>query len=264
MKGSGKKSRARILYNKEIAEGYFRLGLDWRAPRVAAGQFVMVKITEGQDPLLRRPFGIYGILNGFRGGIEILYKVVGRGTLLLAGKYAGESVDVLGPLGNGFGEVNPKGDVIIVAGGMGAASLYLLAKRLNRGVFLFGGRTKKDSVLAGDFKKLKCAVKISTEDGTVGVKGVVTDLLKDAVTPASAVYACGPSAMLKVAAKISGGAGAKCLVSLEKAMACGIGVCLGCAVKGRRKETDESNKTYKMVCSEGPVFNSNDIDWEAF
>ncbi len=259
-----------ILYNKEISGGSFCMGISWKASGVRPGQFVMLKASAGHDPLLRRPFGIYNVIGAKPGsalkgqGIEVLYKVVGRGTGILSMRKPGESVDVLGPLGNGFPSISGKNKkIIFVAGGMGFAPLNLLAKTLNKGVFLFGARDKAQSVLAKGLKAVKCRVKISTEDGSAGKKGLVTGLLEEEVSKDSVIYACGPAGMLKAVAKIALDAGAKCHVSLERAMACGMGACLGCAVKSAGGHIEE-NKTYKMVCSDGPVFESLDIDWDRF
>lgn len=259
-----------IIYNKRISAGYYRMALSWNTPLVKPGQFVMLRSTGSLDPLLRRPLGIYNVIgsNGkgaFRGdAIELLYRVVGRGTELLSAKKPGDTVDVLGPLGNGFPVSKAgDGDVIMVAGGMGVVPLYLLAKSLEGGVLLFGCRSKAEAVLTKDFRAIKKKIAISTEDGSVGRQGFVTELLEQELTPRSVVYACGPSGMLKETARLSEQAGARCYVSLERPMACGIGVCLGCAVKAKN-HTAMENRDYRMVCSEGPVFDSRDIDWEAF
>ncbi len=259
-----------ILYNKEVSDGSFCMGISWRAEGVRPGQFVMLKASAGYDPLLRRPLGIYGVIGAKGGfvltgrGIEVLYRVVGRGTRLLSLKRPGECVDVLGPLGNGFPPVSGKGKgIIFVAGGMGLAPLSLVAKTVNRGVFLFGARDKSQAALARGLKGLGCRVRVSTEDGSVGEKGLVTGLLRQEVSKRSVVYACGPAGMLKAVARVASEAGARCRVSLERAMACGMGACLGCAVKSAAGHV-EGNKAYKMVCSDGPVFDSLDIDWEMF
>lgn len=259
----------KILYNREIAPGYFRLGLSWRTPRILPGQFVMLKVSDGLDPLLRRPFGISMVLSpkgktAFCGsGIEVLYRVVGKGTKILSLKEKGEGIDILGPLGNGFPEHGPGKNIIMAAGGMGIAPLYLLAKKLMGGTLLFGARTGSEAVFARGFREFNCRIRVSSEDGSAGKKGLVTDLLAEEALPGSIIYACGPAGMLKAVAGMAGKEGARCYVSLERGMACGIGVCLGCAVRAKTHEEEAGNKTYRMVCSEGPVFNSEDIDWEA-
>lgn len=255
-------SEVKILFNKEMSPGYFLLGLEWRPPAFKPGQFVMLRVSDGLDPLLRRPFGIYKAMAGGT-GVELLYQVVGKGTRILSLKRPGESLGVLGPLGNGFPMPANGARVVMAAGGMGIVPLYPFAHVINDGVLLYGTRGSAEASVAGDFKKLKCRVRHATEDGTLGVKGYVTALLKDELTPGAVVYACGPAAMLKAVAAMSAFHGARCYVSLERSMACGIGVCLGCAVKGR-PHANAGNRLYKMVCSDGPVFDSDDIDWEAF
>jgi len=266
---------AKILYNKEAAPGYFRIGLAWKSPvsGIKAGQFVMLSVDSGGehplrlDPLLRRPLGVYRLIGA---GVELLYQVVGKGTRILSEKTPGEFLSLLGPLGNGF-PAPPKGKkVILVAGGMGIVPLYMFAARRKGATLLYGTRGKAETSVAGGFKRLDLKVKISTQDGSVGKKGLVTELLKDALTgggysPAdSIVYACGPAGMLKAVSLKCHNAGVTCYVSLERAMACGIGVCLGCAVKTRPHREKPDNKVYQMVCSDGPVFDAEDIDWDAF
>jgi dihydroorotate dehydrogenase electron transfer subunit len=148
---------------------------------------------------------------------------------------------------------------------------------------LFGGRSKDDLPGLDDFKKLKIDIKISTQDGSVGKKGLVTELLKSELrTPNSelrTVYACGPKEMLKEVARIAEKADAPCYVSLDNVMVCGIGACLGCAVKSRAQSSElrvqrlkglksplstlHSESYYKMVCKDGPVFDAREIEWEA-
>lgn len=253
-----------ILYNDMLAEGYFRLGLRWKTPEVKAGHFVMLRVSDGFDPLLRRPFGVYRVL-GARGrsskgtGIELLYRVVGRGTAILSGKRPGEALGILGPLGNGF-PLPAKGEkAVMVAGGMGIVPLYMLAQKAG-GTLLFGARTKKEKFLLDGFKGA-VEIKTATEDGSMGKKGFVTALLEKELVPGAVVYACGPVGMLKAASRICSASGVKCFVSLERSMACGIGVCLGCAVRSAEHGGSEM-RNYRMVCSDGPVFDGEEIDWE--
>lgn len=257
-----------ILYNEEVAPGYFRLGLEWKGAEARPGQFVMVRVSDGLDPLLRRPFGVYGVAGGrgkdpLRGNsLELLYKVVGRGTKILSAREKNECVNVLGPVGNGFPEPKENETVIMVAGGMGLVPFLMLSRKLGGGLLLYGARGKREAGLIKDFKDAGCKVKVSTIDGSVGVKGLVTVLLEKEISEGSVVYACGPVGMLKAASRVAAERGVKCHVSLERSMACGIGVCLGCAVKVRAHREHE-NKNYAMVCSDGPVFDSEDIDWDA-
>lgn len=243
----------------------------------------MLRSPHTLDPLLGRPLGAYRILDAdgepavlksgrsaFSGeGIEFLYNVVGRGTTLLSRTRPGDEINLLGPLGGGFPlpDVLDEKKIIMVSGGMGIVPFYLMASLLRGGVFLFGARGAADITLMKDFSHLPCRIEAATEDGSVGTRGFVTELLTEELGSDSVVYACGPPAMLKSVAAMSAEVGAKCYVSLEKTMACGIGVCLGCAVKTKtdRKELrggTEGGGEFKMVCSEGPVFDSSIIDWD--
>lgn len=266
---------ATVLYNDRLAPGYYRMGIAWKTPDVSPGQFAMLRVTEGLDPLLRRPFGIYDVIGSRPGkssgtlrgdGIELVYRVVGRGTHIMSEKRPGEPVDVLGPLGQGFPPPNaPDDKIVLVGGGMGVVPLHLFAKTLTGATLLFGTRGEREAAIARAFSKdldLK-KLEIATEDGSTGRRGLATDLLVDELESGTVVYACGPPAMLKAVAGLALSRDALCYVSLERAMACGIGVCLGCAVK--RKTSEETGvNTYGMVCSDGPVFNAEEIDWERF
>ena len=290
---------ADVLYNRKILPAYYRLGIGLKkVPSFKPGQFIMLRITEQVDPLLRRPFGVYRILGSrVRGqgsrdkgqGIEILYKVVGKGTRLMTGLKLGDKLDILGPLGNGF-PLKDKGqgagvkgkEIIMIAGGIGIAPFYLLGAGVKgqgaRVKLLFGGKSKDDLPGLEDFKSLKIDMEISTDDGSVGKKGLVTDLLMSELRTLNSelrtVYACGPKEMLKEVARIAEKADAPCYVSLDNVMACGIGACLGCAIKtvrssefGVKSKNSQlstlNSQHYKMVCKEGPVFDAREIEWEA-
>jgi dihydroorotate dehydrogenase electron transfer subunit len=253
--------KSKILYNRQVAPGFFKIALE--APYIAKnaipGQFVQVRCSETTEPLLRRPFSVHRVENE---RVELLYEVIGQGTEILSQKATGDVIDVLGPLGNGF-TINLKSSATLVAGGIGVAPLVFLAEELKRqnisATILLGARTKSLILCEREFKRAG-AVHIATDDGSRGYKGFVTVLLKDKLSairyPLSAVYACGPNPMLKRVSEVCEDLGADCEVSLEEKMACGIGACLGCAVniKGKKPET-------KMVCKDGPVFKANKIIW---
>ncbi len=260
-----KQLRAKILENKSIAQGFYKMRLEspYLANNAKPGQFIEVKCSDENDPLLRRPLGVHRIL---KNGIEILYEVVGKGTELLSKRKAGETLDMIGPLGNGF-ILNAKRyplNAILIAGGIGVAPLLALAERLayskKQKIHVFiGAKTKEHIICSEDFKKIGCDVSVSTENGSRGHKGFITDLLLDFLnakryTLYANIYACGPNAMLKAVAKIAESKKTPCQISLEERMACGIGVCLGCPVKVKVAE-------YKMVCKDGPVFDAKEIVW---
>jgi dihydroorotate dehydrogenase electron transfer subunit len=263
-----KTHKARISANKECAKDHFCMELEVPELGTAAvpGQFVNVQVrTNVTEQLLRIPMGIHRMS---RRGISILYKVVGAGTRLLSERTKGEEIDVLGPLGNGFDLTfagrDGNNSVVLIAGGHGAAPLYAVAEVLRKKdipvTVLLGARTSDHLVLAEGFKGIGAKVKLSTEDGSRGHKGYVTDILKDLCATGKSkgkmpfVCACGPRPMLAAVAAVTKKSGDGAQVSLDAYMACGIGACLGCAIK--------TLEGYKLVCKDGPVFRAAEIDWE--
>ena len=311
--------RAIILKNKRIRSSsllttqrdkYYKMRFSCDNFSVASpGQFVMIKVNNSYDPFLRRPMSIYKI-DKKRGGFEILYQVVGKGTNIMSELKKGDEVDVLGPLGRGFWIPEKIERAIIVAGGIGVAPMVALAEKIikkgqgvkeSRGqgtnssftrtlepsnprilLYVFiGGKTKNDILCKEDFKKIGAKVHIATEDGSMGKKGTSVDLFKTFITDSqssifnrqsSIIFACGPQRMLKAVADIARDKNMDCQVSLDKRMACGTGTCLGCVVKVRSSEfgVRSSNpqsairnpQSYKCVCTDGPVFDSEDINWK--
>jgi dihydroorotate dehydrogenase electron transfer subunit len=230
------------------------------------GQFVMLSpgsksAAPRTDPLLPRPMAVYraNVENG-AADVEILYKVSGRGTQLLADALPGQRVGVVGPLGQPFSAPAPGERALLVAGGTGIASVYGLAARARADAevsVLLGAATKQDLMGVEDFEALGVDVQIATVDGSLGLQGLVTALLEAALAEGGSprVYACGPTAMMRRCAELSAERGCPCSVSLETHMACGFGVCLGCAAPLRAEG-------YALVCSQGPVFAAETIDWE--
>jgi dihydroorotate dehydrogenase electron transfer subunit len=202
-----------------------------------------------RDPLLPRPMAIYRREGDI---LEFRFKVVGRGTAALAGSLCGAPLAVVGPLGNGF-EL-PSGDCVLVGGGTGIASLYELAKQAPGPVQVaLGGRSRADVLGLGDFEALPVDLRVATEDGSAGRRGLVSELLE--LRAEHEVLACGPPAMLARVHELARAAGARCLVSLESPMACGFGICLGCVVPTR--------DGLRYVCTHGPVFDARTLDWGA-
>ncbi len=228
------------------------------------GQFVMLSpgalaAVPRTDPLLPRPMAIYRA-PGDRGEIEILFKRHGRGTALLAAARVGQKVGLVGPLGRGFPTADPGERAVLVAGGTGIASIYELGVRIRAAggavQVLLGARGVDDLMGEADFVSAGLPLRIATEDGSRGERGLVTDLLEQELRgdAATRVYACGPTPMMRRAAEIARGSGAPCLVSLENPMACGFGVCLGCAAPLREGG-------FALVCRDGPVFDAERIEW---
>ncbi len=277
---------ARIQSQRRLAPGTHLLRLSVPDfPPALPGQFVMLRVTEGGDPLLGRAMAIYRV-DWRRGGaaIEIVYRVIGRGTALLATVDPGRSLWVLGPLGRAFPDPPDGARPILVGGGTGIASLHLLARRLRapfRGhgpgrrealAVLVGARTRREVLCRSDFAALGARVLVATDDGSQGRRGFVTALLEEALAgdaqrgrPAGIVYACGPTPMMEAAFRICERAGVPCTVSLEGPMACGFGVCLGCAVPCRVDDPDSPLRSprdrFRLVCTDGPVFDGSALAW---
>jgi len=268
-----KKVIAKITDNREVFPGFYRMSVRsaYLGRNTGPGQFFEVKCPGGSGAFLRRPLGAHRI---HRDGVEMLYEVVGKGTAGLSGMKAGQELNIIGPLGNGFDlpKVGKPHTAILVAGGIGVAPLFALAESLAHSVeriayrkkqkiqVFIGAKTKSHILCEKEFKKLKCDVSVATEDGLKGYKGLITDAVKNYLNairyPLSAkIYACGPAGMLKAVAAIAAKHGIPCQVLMEEYMACGVGVCLGCPVK--MKKTGE----YKMVCKDGPVFDAKEIAW---
>jgi dihydroorotate dehydrogenase electron transfer subunit len=222
---------------------------DWPGHR--PGQFAMLALNPHgvhRDPLLGRPMAVY---RGDASALEFRFKVVGRGTQILSELPAGAEVGIVGPLGNGFPD--PVDGTVLVGGGTGIASLYELASRAPRSVrVLLGGRTRAEVMGLEDFEALGVDLEVATEDGSWGHKGLVTELLR--LERGQPLIACGPTAMMRVTAELAAREGAHCLVSLESPMACGFGICLGCAVPTRTG--------YRYVCTDGPVFDAREVCWD--
>ncbi|MDR3298523.1 MAG: dihydroorotate dehydrogenase electron transfer subunit [Candidatus Accumulibacter sp.] len=268
---------AMILSNAEISPGYWRIRLT-APPEFALakpGQFVMARVSDGIDPLLRRPLAIFNI--GTRMSVknsgsaplwfEMLYKVVGKGTTLLSARRENDAVNILGPLGNGFDTGGDGEEKLLVGGGIGLAPLYLLAMALVKRqspVRLFaGGRARGDLLCLADFEAIGVECHSATEDGSFGSRGLVTAVLNhhlDALKGKAALYACGPDGMLRALAKIAAERALPCQVSLEGRMACGVGACLGCVASGKKHSPQTPD--YRCICSEGPVFESSELAWE--
>jgi dihydroorotate dehydrogenase electron transfer subunit len=263
-----------ILSNLEIAPGYFRMLI--LAPGFGAqarpGQFVMFRVQRSLPPLLRRPFGIFrvGVLPPDCEGmepkefVEILYKVVGRGTNIMCELHEGDHVELLGPLGTGFFSSSAKKEKILVGGGIGLVPLYMLANELVEQSpvrLLMGGRTRDDILAVTEFERLGVETYVSTDDGSLGEEGLVTEVLKRKLEkfPDAEVYACGPMPMLKAVRDICHDRAVSLQVSLEAHMACGVGACLGCVVKGA--EHTEATPQYLCCCKAGPVFKAELLDW---
>jgi dihydroorotate dehydrogenase electron transfer subunit len=261
-----------VLFNRALTPEHFLLALSLTPSfaRPVPGQFVMIR-PEGVGPqLLSRPFSLYGY-RGRRDGsrIELLYRTIGAGTRQLAALKAGESVEILGPLGRGFTLGPDVDEVILLAGGMGVAPLTFFAERLGRTkapprvVCYFGARIRDELIGLDRLSPLCSELHIATEDGSCGERGVITDLFAARMRRhdprRAAIYACGPNPMLQTLSRILAGTSLRCQVSVEERMACGIGACLCCATAVAMPGRQVS---YRRVCCDGPVFNLRDLIWD--
>ncbi len=256
-------SRARIA-DKKGWGNYFLLTLE--TPLIAseskAGQFLMARVSEHPFPLLRRPFSIH---SKDERHIEIFFKIAGIGTALLSQKKPGEAVDILGPLGKGFStdKVLEGEGVALVGGGRGIAPLYFLAKELRSHraspKIFYGGRSLEDLPLKERFEREGFDLRCSTDDGSCGYKGLVSDFLDEELErlSASRIFACGPEAMMKKISLTARTRNIPTEFSLESRMGCGFGVCWGCVKRIRKNGKAEWIK----ICEDGPVFSGEDIVW---
>ena len=222
---------------------------------VLPGNFAEIKVPDAPDVFLRRPISVFDV--DYENRLLTFYiKVVGKGTKKLGELNPGTTVNILYPLGNSF-TINGSKNALIIGGGSGIAPFILLARELQKKkvniTFLFGARSKNEIVLTEEFAKYG-QVLTTTEDGTLGEKGLVTQhTVFSNISNFDKIYTCGPDPMMKAVANIAGNNQTDCEVSLENMMACGIGACLCCVTK-----TTSGNK---CVCTDGPVFNSKELAW---
>jgi dihydroorotate dehydrogenase electron transfer subunit len=261
--GTNKLQNAEVLAHEPVGRGYFRMIL--KSPATAAaslpGHFIMLRVSENLDPLLARPFGVASIPS--RSTIEILYRVAGRGTSLLTRIEPGRKLQFLGPIGNGFPMPGKGTTAVLVAGGSGFPPLQFLSQRAKVPVHLFVGSRYKECLpptgVLKRFRKNCATVHVATEDGSMGVKGMTTDILNAFLTKMEkkthlVLYACGPHPMLAAVSKIAAEHSIPCSVSMEERMGCGLGACMGCSIPMK-------TGGYKRACKEGPVFDARDVEW---
>lgn len=242
------------------------------APQIAEdagpGQFVQIAVPPGRDILLRRPFSIAQASRkgGWAGTLEIAFASVGPGTEWLAQVQAHDFLDVIGPLGTPYPFPREKANCMLVGGGYGAAPLYFLAQELrtrgHRVDMIIGARDQERVFKAVEAKRLSVMVSLTTEDGSLGERGMVTDVLPGMLSrcETDVVYACGPNGMLRAVSEYCAQQGVPSQVAVEELMACGMGVCWTCVVPVIRK--DGKAWEYLRSCVDGPVFNGARIWWE--
>lgn len=238
-----------LLSNEEIAEGIFDMRLRWQQDdlSVACGQFAHVYVP-GKS--LRRPISVCDATGGV---LRLVYQVKGEGTKIMSQLQPGGTVDVLAPLGNGF-TVRQGKRYCLIGGGIGVPPMLYTAKQCDNPLIITGFRSQSLVILQDDFKALGETL-LCTDDGSAGVKGFVTDLLRARIDEVDEVCACGPTPMLKAVAAVCRKYGKPCQISLEERMGCGVGACLVCAVKVRKN----GEEVMQHVCKNGPVFNAEEV-----
>jgi dihydroorotate dehydrogenase electron transfer subunit len=274
--------RTSVVENVQLARDTYRVRVTCPqlARRVVPGQFVMVRLPGTDDPLLGRPLALYDTWlddGGQPAGIDVVYLVVGRMTRRLARVRPGDPLELWGPLGNGF-MPHPAEHLVMVAGGIGQTPFLALGReaagrrtygepprptpRVGRVTLCYGVRTADLLAGAEDFRAAGIDLRISSDDGSVGRHGLVTELLAETLDEYGAercrIACCGPERMMEAVAELAHGRGVPCQLSLETPMACGIGICFSCVAKVRQPD---GSWDYKRTCVEGPIFDAERIVW---
>jgi dihydroorotate dehydrogenase electron transfer subunit len=273
--------KSQVISKEKLNEKIFKLTLSspFISQRAKPANFVNVRVSPtssygfhfAQFPLLRRAFSVHNVNKKMK-SFEILFKVVGKGTEILSKKSPGDTIDLLGPIGNNF-SVPRKGEtVMLVAGGMGIAPLWFLFTRLIKKIdqeklmFFLGAKTQKELLYYEKLKDLGANLIPTTDDGSLGSRGLVTEAFLKEIRRLDLahrkrgenesgklmIYSCGPPGMLKRMSEISKRYDFSCQISLEGCMPCGVGACWGCVVK-------LENGTYKRICIDGPVFDAKEV-----
>ncbi len=259
------KVQAKLLDKIKLKENIYHFKVE--APEIVKtakpGNFIEIRVSNNTDPFIRRPISIHNIDKN-KGILEFIFQIKGEGTKNLSKKNIGEEIDIIGPLGNGTFKYNEYQNIAVIGGGIGVFPLYELckeAKEDNKHVSTYLGFRSKDFVLLEkEFKKVSDNLIITTDDGSYANTGFAINYLEEDINQGkvSSIYACGPLPMLKAIRKLSIEKNIPCQISLEERMGCGLGVCLGCAVK--TAESSKENPQYWHVCKGGPVFNAKLVE----
>ena len=257
---------AKLIKKEEIIKDVYKFSV--QAGEIVKlskpGNFIEIRVSNQTEPFLRRPISIYN-LDKENGILEFIFQIKGNGTNLLAQKEVGDEIDIIGPLGFGTFKIQDYNKIAIIGGGIGIFPLYELvkqAKEQGKNVDCYLGFRNKDFVmLENEFKNVTDNLTITTDDGTYAKKGFAIDYLKEDMQKEKydCIYACGPIPMLRAVQQYANDNNINAQISLEEKMGCGLGVCLGCAVKTAKspKEAPE----YFHVCKGGPVFNAKDVEF---
>ena len=260
-----KQEQAKLIKKEQLKPDIYKFSV--QAPEIVKdaqpGHFVEVRVTDQTEPFLRRPISIYN-LEKENGILEFIFQVKGKGTEMLARKNEGELIDIIGPLGYGTFKYENYNNLGIIGGGIGVFPLYELsknAKKDNKNVSTYLGFRSKDFVVVEEeFKKVSDEFILTTDDGSYAEKGFAINFLQKDIEDGKidSIYACGPLPMLKAVQKLAVEKDIPCQISLEEKMGCGLGACLGCAVKTAKSSKEAPE--YWHVCKAGPVFQAKDVE----
>ena len=257
--------KAKLLKKEELKPGIFKFSVqaDEILKTAKPGNFIEIRVNDDIEPFLRRPISIHNI-DIENGILEFIFQEKGKGTKILSIRREGELIDIIGPLGFGTFKYSSFKNLAIIGGGIGVFPLYELAKsanldNVNVNTYL-GFRNKDLVVLEDEFRKVSNNLIITTDDGSYSQKGFAIDFLKKDIEDGKvdSIYACGPLPMLRAIRELALEKNIPCQISLEEKMACGLGVCLGCAVKTAASSKDAPE--YWHVCKAGPVFQAKDVE----
>lgn len=245
-----------IIRQEKIGTGIYSMWIrtEQVAEHAKAGQFVSVYCNDGSR-LLPRPISICEI-NKEEKTLRLVYRVAGKGTGEFSAMKAGETLHIVGPLGNGFPKKEKK--AFLIGGGIGIPPMLQLAKELDCEKQIVLGY-RDELFLLDEFQK-QGEVYLATEDGSAGTKGNVLDAIRANALTADVIYACGPTPMLRALKTYAAENGIECWISMEERMACGIGACLACVCKSKEKDA-HSNVNNKRICKEGPVFLAEEVEF---
>ena len=259
------KLQAKLLEKIKLKEDVFHFKV--QAPEIVEtakpGHFIEIRVSKNTEPFLRRPISIHN-LDKEKGILEFIFQVKGEGTKILSERNIGEEIDIVGPLGSGIFKYDKYQNIAVIGGGIGVFPLYELckeAKKDNKNVNTYLGFRSKDFVLLeNDFKNVSDNLIITTDDGSYANSGFAISYLEKDIDDGKvdSIYACGPLPMLRAVRELAIKKDIPCQISLEERMGCGLGVCLGCAVKTAK--SPKENPEYWHVCKGGPVFNAKDVE----
>ncbi|MEE1028291.1 MAG: dihydroorotate dehydrogenase electron transfer subunit [Agathobacter sp.] len=255
---------ATVVSQKQLGDGIFDLTLEAKAiaNEAKAGQFVSV-YSNDPSKLLPRPISLCGF-DKEKGTIRLVYRVTGEGTGTeeFSKLREGDTVRLIGPLGNGFTVISGK-KAFLIGGGIGVPPMLQLAKEIVKEqtapIQVVMGYRDDNTFLLDEFKE-QAESFVSSDNGAVGTKGTVVDAIKENGLEAEVIYACGPMPMLRALKDYAAANDMECFVSMEERMACGIGACLACVCNSKEKD-EHTNVNNKRICKEGPVFNARDVEW---